>query len=177
MPERSSTSSPESRAFQQLSYIITGVLLCVVAVVVLFITRSFPETSLDADIGAGAFPQFYAWLLIFLSAVLIFQQCSGGIRGRSLTASSFRSLSFTSWSGPLYTLILCILYIIAMDYLGYLASTVIFMGMTIKLAGMKRVSINLLLAVVLSVVLYLLFSLALNVPLPESSLFESLTSE
>ncbi|MDE9631627.1 tripartite tricarboxylate transporter TctB family protein, partial [Citrobacter freundii] len=58
-----------------------------------------------------------------------------------------------------------------------ICNSALFMMLIMKISGIQRWWVNGLLAIVLSITLYILFSLALNVPLPESSLLESLTLE
>lgn len=170
-------AAPRVSALQRFSFIFVGLLLCLVATVVLIISRGFPATSISTDIGADAFPTVYAWLLIVLSLMLIAGHLPKDRTGLNTEFPSGFGYSFAHWSGPLYTVIACVVYIYAMEYIGYLVATMLFMSFIMKIAGIQSWRINLSLAVVLSTTLYFLFSLALNVPLPESSLLESLILE
>lgn len=177
MAEHPLVSASKASNSERRSYIVVGLLLCLAAAVVLVNARSFPATPITTDIGASAFPSVYGWLLILLSVILIAKQFSGSSIKQLLDFSSREAFSFADYQGPLSAVLLCVGYIVAMEYFGYLAATLVFMVLIMKIAGVKRWSINLLLAVVLSITLYLLFSLALNVPLPEGSLLELLRSE
>ncbi|MDU2945869.1 hypothetical protein GFC06_14475 [Citrobacter braakii] len=171
------TTPPPASTAERQCYILVALLLCLIAVVVLAIAKSFPATSISTDIGAGAFPSVYSWLLIILSLILIAGQFSGTTLRRLMVLPTRPTQGFGRWTGPFCTVVTCVAYLYAMQLFGYLVATVLFMILIMKISGIQRWWVNGLLAIVLSITLYILFSLALNVPLPESSLLESLTLE
>ena len=171
------TTPPPASTAERQCYILVALLLSLIAVVVLVIAKSFPSTSISTDIGAGAFPSVYGWLLIILSLILIAGQFSGSTLRLLMVLPNRPTLGVRRWTGPFYTVATCVAYLFAMELIGYLVATVLFMMLIMKISGIQRWWVNGLLAILLSITLYILFSLALNVPLPESSLLELLTLE
>lgn len=165
------TPPPASTAERQC-YILVALLLCLIAVLVLVIAKSFPSTSIATDIGAGAFPSFYGWLLIILSLILIAGQFSGSTLRQLMVPPTRLTHGRGRWIGPFCAVAACVAYLYAMELFGYLTATVLFMMLIMKISGIQRWWVNGLLAILLSITLYILFSLALNVPLPESILLE-----
>lgn len=147
-----------------------GVLLCMASSLVIFQAKSFPEKIIVADVGAAAFPAFYSWLLIGLASLLIMQQAQVICRDKTV---STQPIIWSTYVSPLLTVTACIGYIFLMDYFGYAAATLLFLMGVFKLSGVSGWKLIILYSVLFSVLLYAGFSLGLNVPLPESSLFET----
>lgn len=150
---------------------VVALLLCAVAIGVMINAVSFPATAIETDIGAGAFPTFYAGLLIVLALLLVAREYTpsqGNTPQDQDTAGSVRPSYWRVATGIIMTAI----YITLMGYLGYLITTPLFLGGIMVLMGYTRRLLTPLIAILLTIVLWLLFVEALQVPLPVGSLFE-----
>lgn len=142
-----------------------GILLCVIACAVMITAHNFPTTAIETDIGAGAFPRFYAGALIVLAILLV---VSDWLTRRSAVAPH---------DTPRYGRVAAGIgivagYIVLLSFVGYLIATPLFLTALMIVMQRKRLWLTLLLAIAITLILWLLFSMALQVPLPAGSLFE-----
>lgn len=150
---------------------VVALLLCAVAVGVIINAVSFPATAIETDIGAGAFPTFYAGLLIVLALLLVVQEYTPN-HGSSSQEQDTVSNIHSDYGRVATGIILTAVYIVLMGYLGYLITTPLFLASIMVLMGYVRRLLTPLIAILLTIVLWLLFVEALQVPLPVGSLFE-----
>lgn len=74
------------------------------------------------------------------------------------------------WVNPIILIILTIVYIVLLEYAGYIISTLLFVFGWQMLIEHRKISSSLLTAGVCTVALYLVFVIFLRVPLPEGIL-------
>jgi putative tricarboxylic transport membrane protein len=164
-PEQDAPASAFIRADR-----ITGVLLILLGVATLYGARDFPTTAVVTDIGAGAFPSAYAWLLIVLALLLIsnsLRQAPAMIEGGEKIPASRPNL-VTPAIGAATTLA----YIVVIPYVGYLVATPLFMFCLMRVLGLRRVVLGVLVALGTSAILYLVFDIGMSVALPVGTFFE-----
>lgn len=142
-----------------------GVLLCVIACGVIMTAHNFPATAIETDIGAGAFPRFYAGALIVLAVLLV---ASDWLTNRATDVHHEPSHYGRVAAG----VGIVAGYIVLLSFVGYLIATPLFLMALMIIMNLRRLWLTLLLAIAITLILWLLFSMALQVPLPVGSLFE-----
>ncbi|RPH26489.1 tripartite tricarboxylate transporter TctB family protein [Buttiauxella warmboldiae] len=151
---------------------VVALLLCAVAVGVMINAASFPSTAIETDIGAGAFPIFYAGLLIVLALLLVVREYTPGQQRNSSQEQESADNIHPGYGRTATGIILTAVYIVLMGYLGYLIATPLFLASIMVLMGYIHRLLTPLMAILLTIVLWLLFVQVLQVPLPVGSLFE-----
>ncbi|MEO3992340.1 tripartite tricarboxylate transporter TctB family protein [Pseudocitrobacter cyperus] len=142
-----------------------GVLLCVIACAVIVTARQFPATAIETDIGAGAFPRFYAGLLVALAAALV----ASNYLTSGITPHAHEPLRYGRVAAGVG---ITAGYIVLLSFAGYLISTPLFLIALMGVMNRQRLWLKPAIALVITFALWLLFSVALQVPLPVGSLFE-----
>lgn len=134
---------------------IIAILLLALAVGMFLYTFTFPGTLQPTDPGTAAFPRILAVALAVLAVILF------------LTPRESKLLP--EWAGtfPIVGIIVATaLYALFLPLLGFLLSTVLFLVGALLLMGVRRPVYLVAVPIVLSVVLFGLFGLLLEVPLP-----------
>ena len=151
---------------------IACILVAAVAVGALVVSNEFPSTPIPTDIGAGAFPRAFACLLLFLCVCLALERFFYGYsptgEGRTESTTTARGLV-----RPVIGAVAMIVYIALLSTVGYLITTVCFLFAMIRLMGFRSLLWNIVISIALTAILYFLFKVGLQVPLPEGTLFES----
>ncbi|TLV12796.1 tripartite tricarboxylate transporter TctB family protein [Klebsiella indica] len=160
-------SSASAVPHRRISPIVmsVGALLCVIACAVIITARNFPATAIETDIGAGAFPKFYAVVLIVLAILLVARDW---LTNHEATVYHEPSHYVRVAAG----VGIVAAYIVLLSFVGYLIATPLFLTVLMLIMQRKRLWLTLLLAITITLILWLLFSIALQVPLPAGSLFE-----
>jgi putative tricarboxylic transport membrane protein len=132
--------------------------LCFLAIAI-----GFTVGAVKLQIGAptepqpGFFPFWGGVILIALSALFLFQAWGGRVTGESQT--------FGRLGGPVVVVLTLILYVAAMEKVGYVITTALLSAVVLKVLETKPLSI-LLVSLILPVASYLLFDRLLGVTLP-----------
>lgn len=108
------------------------------------------------------FPVIVAIILFVLGAVLLKQGCGGAEKASSSPAEDTTS----DPKSALITLALVVAYFLLLPFAGFLFATIPFLAMFIFFLGERKPLVLAFVSVGVSVVLYLLFSVLLNVQLP-----------
>ena len=117
---------------------------------------------LDAP-GAGFFPTMIGGILSALSLVLLAATALGKMR--AMETQPFWKES-NSWVKVSLVVSSLIFYMAFLEYLGYIATTIVFILFLLKLVGKKNWWISLTMALLVSLGSYALFKMALGVYLP-----------
>lgn len=149
--------------------IFIGALVTVVATAAIIVSHNFPSTGLATDIGSARFPLVYSCALIVLSMILI---ARNWIKRGEHSAAADSSEAKPQHSKTILGVVSSVLCLILLPILGYLMINTVFMSFLMWLLGMRHKLWNPVLAILITGVLYLTFSMALHVPLPVGSLFE-----
>ncbi len=152
-----------------------GTVVALVAVAAIVVARGFPSTGLSTDIGSARFPTVYACLLIILCGMLIVGNAVRLHRAKIL--QNIRSSESEEASGQRHwaavvAIFATLVSFIAMSYVGYLGSTIVYLCFLMWLMGFKHKLLNPVIAMTITGMLYFSFAYLLNVPLPIGSLFE-----
>ncbi|SEH41852.1 Tripartite tricarboxylate transporter TctB family protein [Halobacillus karajensis] len=139
-----------------------GVILIIGCSIYFYETMSFPSS--DLQMTSPAFiPRVYCILLFILSAFLIagsFKREEGGGGSRPPFLHSLMAMGMTS------------LYIIAIPFLGFYITTVLFIVALLYFAKVKNYAVLTSIPIGTLAFLYLFFVKVLNVGLPVGSLFQ-----
>lgn len=134
-------------------------LLLAFAVGVFSYTFTFPAPVQDLDPGVTAFPRMVSVLIGVLALVLLVRPKEG-----EALPSGWTALRVVA------TVLLLCFYAVAMDSLGFVITTVFFLLAELLLVGISRLVFLVLVPIGLSIGLFYLFRVFLEVPLPVSGL-------
>lgn len=138
---------------------IVAALLVAFTVFIFVYTESFPETAQALDPGVEAFPRIVAGLIGILALVLL-------ARPRAWE-------SFPTGSGAMRvigTVVLVFLYYLAIQPLGFVITTSIFLILHLLLIGVRKPMPIIVVTVVGGFGIFYLFRSVLDVPLPLSGI-------
>ncbi|MDR7304412.1 tripartite tricarboxylate transporter TctB family protein [Haloactinomyces albus] len=135
--------------------VIAGLLL-VLAVTMYVITLGFPAPGQSADPGTAAFPRLIAILLAVLSVILLVRPARVSLLPPKHELARVAGV-----------LVLAVAYAWLFKPLGFILATVLFMVGALLLAGVRRPLRLTLGAVGVAAAMYFLFSVLLEVYLPE----------
>jgi hypothetical protein len=113
--------------------------------------------------GAGFFPTMIGGILSTLSLALLITTALG--KTRAMEKQRFWKEK-NSWVKISLVLLSLILFMVLLEYLGYIATTIIFVFFLMKFVGKKGWRISIVMAVLVSLGSYALFKMALGVALP-----------
>jgi putative tricarboxylic transport membrane protein len=113
--------------------------------------------------GAGFFPAAIGGIFSILSLALLIAASLGKNHGEE--KKPFWK-GEKSWVKVSLALLALVFYLIFLDYLGYLLTTVLFMFFLLRFVGKKGWTVSICTAVLVSLGSYALFRIALGVPLP-----------
>lgn len=130
------------------------------SIVVIITSSAFPEASNEP--GAAFFPRLVSGLAIVLAVILVFQ---------NLKVKTSTPIQWNHFSKVIGAALLLVLYLFGFLYIGYVVSTVIILFLMIRLLGSKKYVKNGLVSITFTVIVFLVFGLFLEVPLPEGLLW------
>jgi putative tricarboxylic transport membrane protein len=114
--------------------------------------------------GPGFFPVVIGAIFTLLSAGLFITAFPGKDQ---LPASGSFWKNKDSWKKVVLSLGSLVFYLIALNYLGYLVTTMLFILYLLKDVGRGKWTLSILMAVLITLASYALFRLGLRVPLPQ----------
>lgn len=144
---------------ERIGNIVGAVLLLVLGVLVFTQTAALSESGASSDPGAAGYPRLIAGSLIVLAVLLALQRGSGDplpARRDGLRVAS--------------VVVLLILYALALDVLGYIAATALFLFAALFLMGIRKWLPLILLPMITSVSLFYIFYTIFGVSLPREFL-------
>jgi putative tricarboxylic transport membrane protein len=117
--------------------------------------------------GAGSFPTVIGGILSALSLALLIKAALG--KNQAMEKQRFWKEK-SSWVKVSLSLLSLIFYMIFLDFLGYVTTTIILIFFLLKFVGKKGWGISIVMAVLVSLGTYALFKMALGVSLPKGLL-------
>lgn len=142
-----------------------AVVLLALGVAVILDGLGQPESTSASGIGAGFFPLIVGGVMVVVSAVLIVQVLRGK-RGEPEDAEGDVDVSTMNWWQVGIVVVAIVFFIVTLDLLGYMpAAAITFWAIAFAMGARHHVR-SAIIAVVLSVAVYLLFTLALRITLP-----------
>lgn len=141
-----------------------GVFLFVVSV--LGIAMSFishKDFKVEWKLSPYLFPLIISFFLLILSISIIMQGLKDESEKKENGKIDIRSLLIFG--------LVCILYLLVFNFLGFVLSTIILLVLLMMLLGERRWWFILLVSVISSLIIYLLFAKYLSVMLPKGKIF------
>ncbi|OGP89705.1 MAG: hypothetical protein A2156_00660 [Deltaproteobacteria bacterium RBG_16_48_10] len=114
--------------------------------------------------GPGFLPSVFGGILSILSIVLFVLTIQ--VKSKPQGQVKFWKEE-KSWKKVLYSLLSLIFYLIFLNYLGYITTTFLFCFYLFKFIGGKGWWVSLLVAILASLVSYIVFDIGMEVPLPK----------
>jgi putative tricarboxylic transport membrane protein len=155
--------------------ILTGIVVTLVGVGYGLMAYTLPHSTVGNPIEPKVFPLIIAAGMTVLGIILT-------IRESRIKAAKTKGINLNDWKKMLnldtrliiFTCVMTILYALIFEHAGYVISTTVYMAALLFALndGMKKWLTNILVAVGFSVGIYLLFSMALGIPLPMLPYFE-----
>ncbi len=150
---------------------IISILFLLVGLIYLVLVFQLEPASIGNPNAPKIFPGMVAVLMIGLSIALIAQEFRPTTESGETRQSSGVDMENMVKIGMIT--VCAIIYALLFDYLGYVISTIIFLeGVLTVFNGLQRWKQNTLVAVIFSIVVYVLFFKLLNVYLPPFPSFE-----
>lgn len=141
-----------------------GVFLFVVSV--FGISMSFishKDFNVEWKLSPYLFPLIISFILLILSISIIMQGLKDESEKKEKSKIDIKSLLIFG--------LVCILYLLVFNFLGFVLSTIILLVLLMMLLGERRWWFILLVSVISSLVIYLLFAKYLSVMLPKGKIF------
>ncbi len=145
----------------------TGLMAIVLGIVVAVMTSQLPRSMMAGDIGPKVFPYITAGIMIICGIGLLL--------GKEADTGRQLQLSKTQWQrlGMIFAVVF--VYIVSMDFVGFIVPTVLALFILSTMFAKGRVEVALwkriLFAVAVTLILYYLFNELLVMPLPRGKLF------
>lgn len=144
-----------------------GIVLCILSVAIFVYAGSYKGTGVS-QYGPNFFPQTLAVLMFFFSALMIVL----ALRGRAL--KGLEPINKLGFIRATVTLVLAIIYLVAMQYLGFFLSTIIFLYVVMTYIGHRGQTVRIVSSLLVTAIIYGIFQFFLKIPLP-AGLFQALT--
>ena len=141
-----------------------GVFLFVVSV--FGISMSFishKDFNVEWKLSPYLFPLIISFFLLILSISIIMQGLKNESEKKEKSKIDIKSLLIFG--------LICILYLLVFNFLGFVLSTIILLVLLMMLLGERRWWFILLVSVISSLIIYLLFAKYLSVMLPKGKIF------
>ncbi|ARK21288.1 tripartite tricarboxylate transporter TctB family protein [Sporosarcina sp. P26b] len=143
---------------------ITPILSTVIGIIMLISAINLPKSNLGNPNGPMYFPLMIAIILILSGIVYFFQE----FKARGNDFLDFRALRLGK--SPMYllaSLVLMLIYTVLFERIGFLFSTILFLGgLLFLLNGRKKWMSNIIIAVAFSFITWYAFGTLLQVSLP-----------
>ncbi|TWA72639.1 tripartite tricarboxylate transporter TctB family protein [Azospirillum brasilense] len=154
--------------------LFAGAVVAVVAVAAIVVSGGFPTMAgLDTDVGPARFPIIYAGALLVLSAILVIGRLMPKRGASAEPAEPQAPAEVFRFHRVAIGVVATAVYIYMLSLIGYLPTTVVFLIGMMRLMGMRSWVRAPIIAVAVTAFLYLVFLYALQIPLPDGSLFET----
>lgn len=165
-----------ARPSGRLPNLLAAGFVMAIAIAAIVASFDFPDTMLATDVGPARFPIIYACALVVLCTALIFNTLRGKVPDGPAPQpeDAFRE---PAREKPAYGTVALgmtgsVVTLVVMSYVGFAIATALYLSGLMWLLGRRSKVWNPVIAVGLTVVIYLTFSVGLNVPLPSGSLME-----
>ncbi|WP_422444925.1 tripartite tricarboxylate transporter TctB family protein [Thermoanaerobacterium sp. DL9XJH110] len=137
--------------------LIISVILILISFFAFLQTTSFPELNVN-DPGPAFFPRILVVLLFTLALFLM---------GTTLIKKSGKVLSFNEATKKVgISIFILIIFYLALEMLGFIIATPLFLLILIRLSGGGRLAFDALISVGFTLIIYIVFQILLKVPLP-----------
>jgi putative tricarboxylic transport membrane protein len=147
--------------------VVTGSGVIGFAAFILLYSMDFPPAK-GTDFGPALFPRIIASVLLLLGALVLYraarvrsgaQDCTGEAEVDTLTTTAAGARNV------LITIVAVVAYIMVVDALGFIPTTVVFLSALMKTYGLTKLK-SVLFSCLITGFVYILFALLLRVVLP-----------
>ncbi|SDN96813.1 putative tricarboxylic transport membrane protein [Cryobacterium flavum] len=149
-----------------------SIVLVALGVLVLLDGLGQPASKSASGIGAGFFPIIMAVFLLAIAASLVVQALRG-MRGEADEAEGDVDTTTTRWRQALMVVGAVLFFATALEPLGYILTNAITFFAVAYAIGARRYLRDAIVSVVLSIVIYIVFTRGLSISLP-AGIFEGL---
>lgn len=150
---------------------IIGIICISIGTVVLSLTRSFPGGTGAINIsGPAFFPNILSFILIALGVLQILNGIFGKEEGIATAAEIWKGMKSKEFVNLLIMSALFIFFILAVEFLGFITTSAIFLLAVNWRLGIRLVK-NLMITAVFMLIIYLVFSMIFKVTLPTGIIF------
>ena len=151
-----------------------ALLLVLVGFFVLLTSNTIPlmvAVEKSSVINARFFPKLMGGILILLSIGMVVENYFRKSTGRSKASDEDRKKLKGEWARLSAVAIICLLYYLLFQPLGFLLSSLLFMLGFLTFLGVRKWHVILPLSVLVPLCVYLLFKTILGAPLPDGLLY------
>lgn len=141
------------------SNIFVSIIIILIGIATLIEVKMFPQGQSNV-VGPGFFPGIIAAILIILGIILFIQSI------RIKKDEDIKVNLFNSENKLAYIIMgITLIYLIAINYIGFLISSIIYLTTLITLYGEKNKLKSLVASSIISSAIYFVFNILLNVPI------------
>jgi putative tricarboxylic transport membrane protein len=129
-------------------------------------SRSFPKFQTADLLGPAIWPQYLLAATIVLTGVLLIRNCIELLKSRKGTRTSTETSQKPATLTLLLVMSLSLAYAVALEYIGFLLSIVIFQVILLYILKIRSAITLILFPLSLTVTFYLIFVKLLSLPFP-----------
>lgn len=146
-----------------MRFLIPGITI-VIAIIYLILTYNLPQSNIGDPTAAQKYPLLIGYALLILSILYLISE----FKNEDSVREAFKIFADKELTiKVIVTLGLCLVYTFIFETLGFLISTFLFLGVLLFLInGSKKWLLNIIIALVFSVVTWYAFAELLKVSLP-----------
>lgn len=143
---------------KKANYVVI-LILTIFTALVFYLSSQLPDLSSGSVTGPEFFPNLLAITLVFLLVLLFIST----VRMKENTELELLSpIAIKTYK----TMVIILTYLLAMNYLGFIVSTVILLFVLLSFLGRFDLIKNLIISVGATAVIYIIFKIILSVPIP-----------
>ena len=175
-----------------LNNVVSGIICLALGALLWWISGDVPSFTATDELGGRFFPRLVAAMIIISSAGLIITglmgiEISGGQVGGKKSAVAKTSVASEEHEEPQETaqlmgipigtvrllafVLIMLIYTFILELVGYIPASLLTFAIMIWIAGEQRITRVLLGSVVITALLYILFSVVFGMNVPEASMF------
>lgn len=144
--------------------IITAILFIIFGSWIIYASSNFQQTFLaDNFIGADFFPRIMAIIMIILAVLLLITT----FYDKTLKNTKLSDIFNRSMKLPIVGILILTIYLLIMDYLGFIISTIVLNLVLLLIFKVKKLHYLILVPLLTTLIIYYVFSNFLMVPIPE----------
>lgn len=146
--------------------IIVGIGLCIFSIVIFMYAEQYVGRGVNSY-GPNFFPQAIAATIFLCSALMILQAC----RGKAL--KDIEPINKAGFLTTSITLGIAILYLVSMQYLGFILSTCLFLYIVMSYLKQKNRLVRVAVSIIVTLIIFAIFHYFLKIPLPEGFFYSN----
>jgi len=145
--------------------ILSGCSLIAISIYFLRESSSLPPGSLGIP-GSAFFPRLICFAFLIFGGILIIRSFKKGKVEKKIALISKQDLTRV-----LAVIFLCVIYLFSIPFLGFIFTTILFIGFLMLMFQVKRIGIIILWSFLITLIICFIFKILLKVPLPIGTFF------